>query len=175
MRRRRTGYSLVELLVVVSIIGLVSLVAVPNFISMRRANSLRSSLRNFATDMRGTRGRAVTTYSQWKISFRTGTTAREYTVWQDVGGTWVQRGATRRLEDGCYILDQRRFPDRNSDGTNDIIFRQNGTPLLDAGETFGRVLVATTWNLPTSQYTIGMNFVGTVKSDKGNVLDRAIF
>lgn len=166
MNRKQSGYSLAELLVVVAIIGIVSLVTVPNFVSLRRSSMLKSSVRNLATDIRSARQRAVTKHQRTKVSFNTGTTARGYTVydWNPATNAWVQVGTPRVMEEGCYILSATNFPDRDvpADGTNDIVFKVDGAPLYDPNITVGGVVVATEWNLPKKQYNMRITYAGAL-------------
>ena len=169
MNRRESGYSLVELLVVVTIIGIISLVSIPNFISMQRAGKLKGSLREFTSDIRRARQRAVTRHLSTKISFKTGTalTARDYTIeeWNAASSTWRLVGPPKRLEETCYFSAQTNFPDRNADGTQDIVFKSDGTPLFDAGIFRGTALMNTDWKIPTPQYTITVELSGAVKAN----------
>src|SRR5512132_2739828 len=107
MNRRESGYSLVEILVVVAIIGVISLVTVPNFIAMQHSGKLKTSLRSFVSDIRGARQRAVTRHVKTKVSFVTGTatTARQYTVaeFNQATSTWTQIGQAKNLEEACYV------------------------------------------------------------------------
>lgn len=169
MNRRQSGYSLVELLVVVAIIGVISMVSIPNFISMQRAGKLKTSLREFTSDIRRMRQRAVTRHQQTKVSFKTGTatTGRDYTLneWDPVSSTWRQIGPPKRLEDACYLSGQTNFPDRDADTRNDIVFRSNGTPLFDAGVFRGTAIMDTDWKVPTPRYTITVELSGAVRSN----------
>ena len=166
MKRTQSGYSLAELLVVVAIIGIVSLVTVPNFISLRRSNMLKTSMRNFAGDIRAARQRAVTKHQRTKVSFETGTAARGYRIfeWNSTTSVWDQVGADRVMEEGCYILSATSFPDRDvpPDGTDDIVFKVDGAPLYDPNTPAGDVVVATEWNLPKKQYTMRLSFAGAL-------------
>lgn len=172
MNRRQSGYSLVELLVVVAIVGVISLVSVPNFMAMQRASKLKSSLRAFTSDVRGMRQRAVTTHRSTKLSFTTGTasTGRRYTIseWDPTaapGAEWKQIGPPRELEESCYIVGQTNFPDRDGDTTTrDIVFRNDGTPLFDAGVFRGTVLIKTDWKIAIPQYTVSLELSGAVKT-----------
>lgn len=169
MNRQDSGYSLAELLVVVAIIGITSLVLVPNFISMQRAGKLKASLREFTSDMRRMRQRAVTKRQQTKLSFTTGSaaTARDYTIneWDPTTSAWKQIGPPKRLEESCYLSSQTNFPDRNSDGTQDITFKSDGTPLFDAGVFRGTAVMDTDWKIPTPRYTITVELSGAVKAN----------
>ena len=57
----QAGYSLTEMLTVIAIIGMLALVMVPNFISFYNSNKMKSSMRNFTTDLRSARQLAGTT------------------------------------------------------------------------------------------------------------------
>jgi prepilin-type N-terminal cleavage/methylation domain-containing protein len=93
-RRFLAGYSLPELLVVVAIIGMIVLVVVPNFTQFTRSNLMRSALRQFNSDIRAVRQRAVTQYVTTKISFCTTVAGCE------VDGETLPRNAYR-----AYMLD----------------------------------------------------------------------
>jgi prepilin-type N-terminal cleavage/methylation domain-containing protein len=171
MNRRQSGYSLVEILVVVGIIGIISLVSVPNFINMQRAGKLKTSLRNFVSDIRTMRQRAVTRHEQTKITFTTGTaaTARSYTMWEKPVSTWIQVGGGKVLEEACYFESQTNF---GAGATGDIIFKNDGTPVLPANQFSGIAVLKTDWNLPRTagqttagQYTVTVTFSGSVKTN----------
>jgi prepilin-type N-terminal cleavage/methylation domain-containing protein len=171
MNRRQSGYSLVEILVVVGIIGVISLVTVPNFINMQHAGKLKTSLRNFVSDIRTMRQRAVTRHEQTKITFTTGTaaTARSYTLWENPAGTWVQVGTDKVLEQACYFQSQTNF---GAGATGDIIFKNDGTPVFAPGVFQGTAVLKTDWNVPRTagqttagQYTVTVTFSGSVKTN----------
>ena len=170
MNRRQSGYSLIEILVVVAIIGIISLVTVPNFISLQRSAKIKSSMRNFVSDIRTMRQRAVTRHTPTKLSFTTGTatTARDYSLWEwDATATppaWTQIGPTKRLEEACYIVSKTNFNDVDGDGTWDIVFKTDGTPLLAAGVFQATAVLKTDWNIPTTQYTITVVISGSVRT-----------
>jgi prepilin-type N-terminal cleavage/methylation domain-containing protein len=60
MKNRQSGYSLAELLTVVAIVGTLSLVTVPAFINFYQSNKMKTSMRNFTSDLRSVRQRAIT-------------------------------------------------------------------------------------------------------------------
>ena len=167
MKRTQSGYSLAELLVVVAIIGIVSLVTVPNFISLRRSSMLKTSTRNFAADIRAARQRAVTKHQRTKVSFNTGTAARDYRLfeWNPTTNAWDQIGVPRVMEEGCYILSVTDLPDRDvpPDGTNDIVFKVDGAPLFDANKFKGDVIVKTDWKLDVTKYKLELMYAGSLK------------
>src|SRR5438128_1793448 len=91
------GYSIAEMLVVITIIGILSLVAVPQFVSMYRGSVAKGSLRDFTSMVRKARQVAVTKNERTRITFTTGG-AGGTTFQVDEGGaniyspTWVVLG-----------------------------------------------------------------------------------
>lgn len=71
MKSREHGYSIAEMLVVVAIIGLLSLVTVPAFMSFRNSNKMKTSVRLFTGDLRAARQRAITRAHQVLITYAT--------------------------------------------------------------------------------------------------------
>ena len=67
--RRQAGYSLPEMLTVVAIIGVLALVTVPAFINFYQAGKMRASMRNFTTDLRSIRQRAITRGHQTILTY----------------------------------------------------------------------------------------------------------
>ena len=66
---RQAGYSLAEMLTVVAIIGVLALVTVPAFINFYQAGKMRASMRNFTTDLRSVRQRAITRGRQTILTY----------------------------------------------------------------------------------------------------------
>jgi prepilin-type N-terminal cleavage/methylation domain-containing protein len=80
-KRSQAGYSLAELLTVVAIIGMLALVMVPNFMTFYESNKMKSSMRNFTTDLRSARQLSISQGKQVLLTYATGTAARTYDVW----------------------------------------------------------------------------------------------
>ena len=53
--KNQRGYSLMEMLVVVAIIGVLMLVTIPNFINMRKSTIVKGGLRQFTNDLRASK------------------------------------------------------------------------------------------------------------------------
>jgi prepilin-type N-terminal cleavage/methylation domain-containing protein len=172
------GYSLAEALVVVAIIGIVSLVSVPNFMSMYRAQKIKTSIRLVSNDLRQARQHAVSTYRPTMVSF--GTTADEkhmYFIydWDPATSTWVERTANnyspKYLEPETALANRTVYfsdigyadtqPVGSLDGRPDIIFLVNGsvrnppvTPTLK---------IKTDVNIPKKEYLVTVSPSGSVK------------
>jgi type II secretory pathway pseudopilin PulG len=135
--RRLRGYSLVELLVVVGMIGLFSLVTVPPMLSYMGQIRVRSATRVLNGDLRAARQRAITRNNPVTFSFLVGDAdpgeAMEkgrYAFFDREGTTppftWRQVGPTKYLE-GVSILPTGFTDTVNNDTLMDITFRPNGT------------------------------------------------
>src|SRR5436305_5520428 len=94
MKSTEAGFSLAEMLTVVAIVGILSLVAVPAFMNFRTSNKVKTSVRNFTTELRRTRQLAITNGKESKLSFATGSagSARSYDLY--LGDTAVGTPAT---------------------------------------------------------------------------------
>lgn len=106
------GYSLAEALVVVAIVGLISLISIPSFVSINRANKLKTSLRQFTNDMRLIRQRAVSKTRRVKLSFQTGVGRRSYYIYEQPVplGAWVQSNGGKLRRDCPKLIVAGPFP-----------------------------------------------------------------
>lgn len=68
-RRVSTGFSLVELMVVIGIIGIILIIAVPNFARMQRQSRTRSASQKTAQHFKMLRERAIATGGTYMITF----------------------------------------------------------------------------------------------------------
>lgn len=186
--RSSGGYSLVEMLVVVAIIGVMSMVSVPMFMNFVRSNKMKSTMRQFMTDLRTSRQRAITENHPTMISFRPGPNLREYIDFDGTVGaggavtyTLARRNPRKSLEDITYFpasVDPCVFADvitapAETNGWNDIIFMPNGmignvpgTPCTaPLGQmTVGKAFITTDYNVPKKLYTIEGHPTGTVRA-----------
>jgi prepilin-type N-terminal cleavage/methylation domain-containing protein len=84
MRGSQAGYSLAEMLVVVAIIGIMSLVMIPNFVGIYQSNKMKATMRNFTSDLRGARAYSISQGRQTLVTFSPSTATakkRSYDIW----------------------------------------------------------------------------------------------
>jgi len=185
MRTRKSshqaGYSLVELLTVVTIVGILALVTVPNFMTYMQTNKMKVAVRNFTSDMRTMRQMSIAQGLQTRITFTPGATntvtSRSYdfwlgnsnfnsTVWtpltqQDPTKKALSKGYTRRTEDIAYFPTAGQTFDSVA-GVYSIVFFPDGHVGLPANTTTAAVMLKTNLKLPQSLYQIDVSPSGRV-------------
>jgi type II secretion system protein H len=155
------GYTLTEMLVVLAIVGILSLVAVPNFITMYRSSRLKTSMRTFTNDLRGARQRAVANYSMVRITFSPDAKPGSYEILEsrDRGVAWTSL-KTRTLESEVYFT-ATNIPDSiGSDSKPDLIFDRDGTAQVPGG--VGTLEVKSDMKIPIPKYTVSVRTTGKV-------------
>lgn len=168
------GYSLTELLVVVAMIGMFSLVTVPQFMTFYRQSKVRASVRQFNSHLRAARQRAITLNKTTAISFAPGLTpsagfqSGQYGIYDKdpVSGVWTRVGNWHRLEQPVYfVASDFDVDDAIVDTLHDVIFQPNGTvPNLPTGGEDPTVELRTTVAVPNNHCTITMQTAGTFTS-----------
>lgn len=88
-RAAERGFSLIELIVVVGLLGLVVLVGMPALDDWLERYRVRTAAQNLAADMQLQRMRAVSRNHPFRITFRAGNNEYEL-VESDGGGGWIQ-------------------------------------------------------------------------------------
>jgi len=76
--KQAKGFSLIELIIVIAILGIVSAIAAPNFNKYRQNTNLREAARDLASDISLYRQRAVADNVSYRITFNQA--ANNYTV-----------------------------------------------------------------------------------------------
>ena len=159
---------MIEMLIVVGIIGVISLIAVPSFMSMRRAMQVKSSVRQLTSDIRSTRQRAVTKHEKSKLSFTTGVGATGYVIWEhdglDAGGNDQWKPLQfRQLDQVSFYSTNFTDVDTPADGKKDIVFRMNGSLDQPTGFPY-EFVVRTDWDIPENEYKIVVGAAGNLKA-----------
>ena len=172
--RNSRGYSLMEILVVVGIVGILSLITVPAFINYQRRNQVRAALRSFTADLRGCRQYAISRNAYVRLQF---VNARDYSVFQsrDFGVTWRPvllgvagtQSSTRTLpETMSFSANTFNDSDDPADTFRDIDFRPDGTAGDYAGgsATAGRITLRTEWKNILNQVVVDLSTTGQIKT-----------
>jgi Tfp pilus assembly protein FimT len=128
-----------------AIIGVLSLITVPSFISFQRAGKMKTALRNFTMDLRTLRQKAITQNVWTRVTLAPASTestsSRSYTFEQssDEGHTWTPlamrggfggtttnvigqgTGNVKELEKAVFFSEMVTYT------SNALVFRPNGT------------------------------------------------
>ncbi len=113
-KRSQSGYSLAEMLTVVAIVGMLALVMVPNFITFFQSNKMKSSMRNFTTDLRSARALAISQGKQAALVYASGSGQRSYNLY--LGDKpfnscqWTPQTGPGRTRPTKYLDDIAYFP-----------------------------------------------------------------
>jgi prepilin-type N-terminal cleavage/methylation domain-containing protein len=154
--RNQRGFSLMELLTVVAIIGVMSLVSVPAFLNYQRSLEVKSAMRQFTGDLRAARQRAVT--NMGPVTVNVPTTGRTYSITEtrNVGGI----GAPPR---------NRTFPSDVPYFSNAaavvLTFRPNGTLDYPAGTSTRTVTIDSANTTGKKSYLITVYQSGRITTE----------
>lgn len=173
-----SGYTLAEAMVVLAIISLISVASVPAFMNFMHTNQVRTSMRQFTSDLRRARQRAVTRDRFTRISFSTSAVPGTYQLFDgsaDNAGNIVWSPTvvrTGKFEKDVYFYTDNTHPtfddtvDANgaagTDGKPDIIFRQNGTVLLAAAATPDVYIRTKFTNIAFDEYKVTFSATGNL-------------
>jgi type IV fimbrial biogenesis protein FimT len=168
-RNSQSGYSLAEMLTVVAIIGIMSLIIVPNFVQYYRSIRLKTAMRRLANDLRGARQRAVARNSMVMVSYKPSTAPASYTIFEslDTGTTWSKFGNTVTLDKPISLVDAANAANQltdayQGDGLTDAVFKSDGTALLPVNVTTGQIIVKTSDKVNISSYTVSISSTGKI-------------
>ena len=159
------GYSIIEILVVVAIIGIMSLVTVPAFINFQRANTIKSALRSFTSDIRNSRQRAISRNSEVRLELDSANTFRFYEkpnagAWGALNGfSGTGPGRNMKTLDNAIRFSANTLGDTDSNSKNDIVFRPDGT--VNIGNGTGTITLQSSWkNISQNQFLITVSTSG---------------
>jgi len=105
----RKGFSLVEVMIVVALIGIVATIAVPNFQNYIRNRNLKTAVQEISSEFFVTRERALSESTTYRLVFDVGN--NRYTTEEETpsgSGTWTVRqtkqvAASAAANDGIVI------------------------------------------------------------------------
>lgn len=156
------GFTLVELMVVIAIIGIVLLIAVPNFARMQRQARIRSASQKTAQHFKMLRERAIATGGTYVISFpdqlryrlhRPDSTVLDFKL-NEVAGGRIRFG-------GVNVANQPPEATMAAPGLNGIDFPASQL-VIDArgGATSGVIYITD----GVDNYAVGVNRLGKVET-----------
>ena len=155
------GFSLVELLTVVAIIGVMSLVGVPAFMNYQKSANFKTSMRQFTSDVRAARQRAVTSSTFIMIGNirNEGTAPDTYGVYEILESR--NRGTSYTLLQTKQLTKRSEF-----DGTpDDIVFLPNGTVQFPSGTYSQAVTLESLDTISKPTYTVTITVTGKVAAN----------
>ncbi|HEY4641321.1 MAG TPA: prepilin-type N-terminal cleavage/methylation domain-containing protein [Thermoanaerobaculia bacterium] len=162
--RKRTdaGYSILELLTVVAIIGIIVLVSVPNFAQYMRAAKLKSSMRQLAYHVRSARQRAVSRNDFTRVRFTFSAKNSAYILEESTDGkplsdaskVWVTYVSPKSVGDPLYLV--KGNADQFTFAANGMSYNADGT----IPATALTVQIKSRDKIPVTQYTITLERYG---------------
>lgn len=163
---KANGFSLIELMVVIGIIGIIMVFVVPNFIGMQRRLKTRAAAQDIAQDIRQARERALAQGGNYQFAFDNGANPKQYTITRPDGNsnTYSLTGSTGGQIWFGYSGGAVAGPPENngpqSGGVNGVDF-PNRILILDSRGGANRGVIYVTNG--TLNYAIGINVVGKTK------------
>ena len=123
--RNQVGFTLVELLLVLVIIGVVTAVTIPNVVRSIKGNRLRTAARTVVKAGRYARSMAVLRQRELKVAFKNGSEQRGASVTVREPGGAVE---IRRILDRVSVDEIELQGDESaSNGVWTVTYRSNGT------------------------------------------------
>jgi type II secretion system protein H len=116
------GFTLIELMVAIAILGLVVQFLVSNFIGQMPQHRLNGATRQIAWDLMGARIQAISQNNEVKVTFEVNN--HEYTIWSDTDGDGVVDNGeteTKDIQEKYYDVSFSTAP------TNNVTFQPRGT------------------------------------------------
>lgn len=166
------GYSLIEIIVVVAIIGIMTLVTVPAFMNFQRSNTIKAGLRSFTGDIRNCRQRAISRNSQVRLELDSANTYRFYE--RPNSGTWgplngfsgTGAGTNLKKLDNTIAFTANTLGDSDSNSKNDLVFRADGTvDVGTSGTPPGTITMVSSWKkVYENQFLITVSTTGQLKT-----------
>ena len=162
------GYSLIEILVVVAIIGIMSLVTVPAFMNFQRSSAVKAQLRAFTSDIRNCRQRAITRNAEVRLELDSTNGYRFYE--RPNAGTWsalntfsgTGPGTNQKTLDKGVTFSANTLGDTDSNGKKDLVFRPDGTMYTGTTATAPfTITLGSSWqNIAQNRFLITLSTTG---------------
>jgi prepilin-type N-terminal cleavage/methylation domain-containing protein len=180
-RHSSGGFTLIEMLVVLALIGILSLISVPAFVNMRNENVFRADLRTITHDLRMVRQYAITNAVQTRVEMDTGNQAAKnyyFFVSTDNGANWsplqiagshgvnpAVAGNIKVLDGSVWFQSMAGLPDVDSNGKLDILYDPSGAMRVATGSLNGTVVMRCLWKkVAYDTFTLTLSGSGNLNS-----------
>jgi len=131
---KESGFTLIELMMVIAIIGILSILTIPNMIGWQDSSKLRIAVNHLRGDLEKGRSWAI----KQNVVVMTQFTASGYVIAVQGGEVLIRR----QLPPGVrIILPDTTFADDDLDGNPDTSFNGRGIPVPGVAGDLGNVVV----------------------------------
>jgi len=151
------GFTLIELMVTIAIVGIVSMIAVPNMIGWRAERKMRGAVNNLQGDMQLARFRAIRDAENVAVVFNPG--ANSYTVFVDSNLSWTLDAGEDELRNVTLPVGVTLNTNFPPSGSNRTRFNSKGMPSV-----IGTVKLI---NTADAKLDLVVNRVGRLQVKKG--------
>ena len=171
---RLTGYSLVEILVVIAIVGMLSLITVPAFINYSQQGHLRAAVRQVHGDLRTMRLLAITNDLRIRIELQSDKMTYTYYSSADNGATWTAYTPKGKVSNTSKVeapvtFSATTFQDIDGNGKPDIVFLPSGmvdSACSPSGGGMPTLTLSVPWmNITQNVMTITVSPAGNIHAD----------
>jgi prepilin-type N-terminal cleavage/methylation domain-containing protein len=144
MIRRHAGFTVIELLTVVAVLGLLVAMGIPAFRTFSRSADIKAAATQVAADAWFARQRAIATSDPYSIRFDPD--GNSYSVFRDDGNGTPSDAANGQIDTGEEVVINRHLDERfdlsyiNLDPTNAAIFMPKGS--LKLGTAGGHLMIS---------------------------------
>lgn len=154
----KTGFTLIEMMIVLAIMGIMSAIAAPNFMYYMAERRLNGAARMMMSDLMAARQKAVSQNNKFRVIFNAN--HREYTILDDNNGNGeADTGEATEVRDiwNDYFDVTLSDPDNSASPPTSPIFYTRGT-------AWGTTVKLTSSRTDTSKY-VKVASTGRVKID----------
>ena len=99
--RRRDGFTLIEIIVALTIVGILSAIAIPNWSTLLPTHALNGAARQVQSELHRLKSRAVSENAAFHLVFST--SSYTYTIEKYSGGSWTATGENKPLPEGITL------------------------------------------------------------------------